>query len=115
MDVKKGIINGIIIYAVVFIAISVLIAFKVDATGIIGMIVGLLSVTLAAYYLATKIDFSDMNSALGYGVITAIVALALDLLITKKFNPNFNPFDVNMLLGYALIILAPAAALKMKK
>lgn len=115
IDFKKGIINGIIIYVVVFMAISVLIAFNIDAVGTIGQIVGYLSSVAAAYYLATKIEFKDVTAAFGYGAVTALVGVALDLLITMRFNPAVNPFSVNMLIGYVLIILAPMIALKMKK
>lgn len=115
IDFKKGIINGIIIYVVVFIAISVLIAFKIDTGGLIGQAVGLISVTVAAYYLASKMDFKDMGSALGYGVLTALVVLVLDYVITLRFNPNANLFSIEMLVGDALIILAPVVAKQMKK
>ena len=115
LDFKKGIINGVIIYVAVFMVISALIAFKVDATGLIGQAAGLITVAAAAYYLAGKAGLADSSGALGYGAVTAVVVLALDFLITKRFNPDIDLFAVNMLVGYALIVLVPAAAKQMKK
>ncbi|PIZ00667.1 hypothetical protein COY62_01385 [bacterium (Candidatus Howlettbacteria) CG_4_10_14_0_8_um_filter_40_9] len=115
IDFKKGIINGVIVYVAVFMVISVLIALKVDATGLLGQVSGVATVAIAAYLLAQKVDLKDTAAALGYGVVTAVVVLALDFLITKRFNPDFNPFAVNMLVGYAVIVLVPTVAKQMKK
>lgn len=115
IDFKKGIINGVIIYVAVFMVVSILIALKIDATGLVGQVLGVVTVAIAAYLLAQKVDLKDTAAALGYGAVTAVVVLALDFLITKRFNPDFNPFTVNMLVGYAVIVLAPVAVKQMKK
>ena len=115
LDFKKGILNGVIIYVSVFMVVSLLIAFKVDTSGLIGQVLSIATVVVAAYLLAQKVDLKDTSAALGYGVVTAIVVLALDFLITKRFNPDFDPFAVNMLIGYALIVLAPVVANMQKK
>lgn len=114
IDFKKGIINGVIIYVAVFMVVSVLIALKVDAEGLIGQAAGIVTVAVVAYFLATKAELKNKQEALGYGGVTAVVVLALDFLITKRFNPDFDQFSVNMLVGYAIIALAPLVELNVR-
>lgn len=115
IDFKKGIINGVIIYAVVFVVVLALTAFGVETNSTIAQVAGWVAVAGSAYYLAQKAGLTDTSSALGYGVLTAVVVLALDYLITKRFNPDFDPTSTRMLIGYALIILAPVVSLQLGK
>lgn len=114
IDFKKGIINGVIVYAIVFVVTSILAVLGVG-TGFVGQIIGYVVIAVSAYYLAQRAELKDASAALGYGIVTAVVVVVLNYLVIKRFNPEANPLETKMLIDYIIVVVAPIIAIMQKK
>ncbi|MFH1656208.1 MAG: hypothetical protein ABH956_00345 [Candidatus Nealsonbacteria bacterium] len=106
----KIIIFGVFIWILMFTIASAFIAFDIFkftwTQGITALISGII-----AFILAGKIRPNKISIALNYGLIWVVVGLALDALISIKFNSEiFSSWS--LWLGYGLILLAPMLRIK---
>ena len=107
---KKGIMFGALVWAVMFIVVCILLAYKMPQNMIFSVIVTAISL-LAVYFLAKNIAPKSFGQAIKYGLIFAIVGIILDFLISSKFAPNI--FDsMSYWISYLLIVFVPMLAVK---
>lgn len=111
MNWKKAIGFGILLWVLMFVIVSIFIAFKIYEFRWIriltAVIAGITSFLLAGLAKPTKIGW-----ALLYGLIWVIICVILDVLVTMRFNPAI--FAARSLwLGYVLVLFVPL--LKVKK
>ena len=104
MDWKKAISLGVFIWILMFVIVSVFVAFKIYDSVAIKILTPIIS-GIIAFILAGKIKPTKTSQAVLYGLIWAIVNIILDALITKQFNPEIFTFW-SLWIGYVLIILA---------
>ena len=109
MDLKKILGFGVVFWILMFVIVSVFIAFKLYPGGtevLIAVIAGVVS-----YILAGFAKPKDRAEALKFGISWVIVGVVLDALITLRFSPGI--FQMwTLWLGYALVLLAPTLKVK---
>lgn len=104
---QKSILYGVGLWAVMFAVVSLFVGFDVAESlwtelAVMGVSTGL------AYWFAHRIDVRSLGIALGYGVMWVGIGLALDLIISYRFNDEiFRSWQ--LWTGYALVLLAPMA------
>lgn len=96
---------GIAIWVLMFVIVSAFVAFRVYETTVSKIIIILISGILA-YLAAGYAKPENYLSAISYGAAWVIVGLALDFLITTKFNPVIFS-SRSLWAGYLLVLLAP--------
>lgn len=111
MNWKKAIGFGLVLWILMFVIVSIFIAFDIHRFTwiqvITAVISGLISFILAGYAKPNKVSM-----ALAYGGSWVVVGLILDAIVTMKFNPAiFSSWS--LWLGYLLVLIAPL--LKVKK
>ncbi len=113
MNFKKGIGFGLLLWVIMFVIVSALIAFKIynsDEPGVMSWVVavvgGFVSLILAGY-----LKPRSAGGALGYGLTFVVVGLILDLLITTRFNPGILG-EAPIWVSYVLVFLAPLLRVK---
>ncbi len=104
MDWKKAISLGVFIWILMFVIVSVFVAFKIYDSVAIKILTPIIS-GIIAFILAGKIKPTKTSQAVLYGLIWAMVNIILDALITKQFNPEIFTLW-SLWIGYVLIILA---------
>lgn len=107
IDYKKGLINGIIIFVVAYVAAIVVGILGLDTSFMIGSVVSLAVLAVSAFVLAQKAGLSDAGSALSYGILTAVVIMVIQYAIGRSI-----PTDIPALVGFALVILVPLTTIK---
>lgn len=110
MNLKKAIGFGIVIWALMFVIVSIFIGFKIYDSrlmkGVTVVIAGIISYIFAGYTKPTK-----FSQALAYGASWVVIGIILDSLITVNFNPAI--FTARSLwAGYALVLVAPLLRIK---
>jgi hypothetical protein len=110
MNWKTAIGYGVAIWILLFVIVSVFIAFKAydnSAAKVVTVIIaGVLS-----YLFARKVRPSNAGKALVYGILWVATGFILDAIITSRFNPAI--FTAKSLwLGYLLVLLAPLLGVK---
>jgi hypothetical protein len=110
MNWKKAIGFGVLLWVLMFVIVSIFIAFDIYRFSVMEIITavigGIISFILAGYIRPSKI-----GKALVYGLIFVIISVILDAIVTMRFNPAiFNSWT--MWLSYALVLLAPALRAK---
>jgi hypothetical protein len=107
----KAIIFGALVWVVMFVLISALMAYgfyaNVYEKAIVVLIAGVLSFIAAGFLKPDTI-----NTALIFGVIFVVVGVILDFLITTRFQADILSSKA-LWLGYFFILVAPM--LKVKK
>lgn len=104
MNWTKAIGFGVLIWLIMFAVVSVISDWYQGNTWV--KIVVILLAGAIAFFLAGYVKPSSAGLAIGYGLVWVVVGLALDYLITKRFNSEiFSLWSVWT--GYALILLAP--------
>jgi hypothetical protein len=107
---KKGIGYGVLVWVVMFIVVSILLAYKMQQGTMFDIIVTVITL-IAAFLLAKNIAPKSAGLAFSYGLLFAIVGILLDLLISKRFAPNiFN--SIFYWVSYVLVVLVPLLAVK---
>lgn len=102
---------GIGLWVLMFVVISVFVAFKIYESQLL-QIVGALIAGVISLIFAGILKPNKSLTALSYGLSWVIVGVILDYLVTKKFNAQiFSTWT--LWLGYAFVLLAPL--LKVKK
>ena len=107
---KKGILFGLLIWAIMFVVVSILVAYKMPQTLLFTIIVTVASL-VAGYLCAKNIVPKNYMEALEYGVIFAIVGIILDFLISKRFAPDIF-ISISYWVSYILIMLVPLLTVK---
>jgi len=100
----KAICLGVALWMVMFVLVSVFIAFGLYGQAVVksavAMIAGFIALALVVYARP-----KNLMSSLGYGVTWVIVGLFLDLLITWRFNENIF-YEWSVWVGYGFVLLA---------
>ncbi|MEK7512581.1 MAG: hypothetical protein AAB601_00080 [Patescibacteria group bacterium] len=105
MNWKKGIGYGALIWVIMFAVLSALMAFA--GAGVTLSIAAIVLGVILAFVFAGKVDLSSVGTALGYGVLWAVVGLVLDLIVTMQFAPDLFS-DWLYWVGYVLLAATPA-------
>lgn len=105
MNWKKSVGFGLLLWIIMFVIASVFVILNwLEASWgslVLGIIGGGVALILAKY-----VRPSSPKMALSCGLTWVVVALILDLAVTKQFNPGFFG-GWEIWFGYALILLAP--------
>tara|TARA_Y100000310_G_scaffold266543_1_gene278078 strand:- start:29 stop:394 length:366 start_codon:yes stop_codon:yes gene_type:complete len=105
MNILKVIGYGVLIWVLMFAIVSAFVAFTIYENVGAQVILAIISGAIA-FFFAGKVKPSKFDKALIFGLIWVIIGLALDALITTKFNEEiFRTWS--LWLGYALVIIAP--------
>lgn len=111
MNWKKAIGLGILLWVLMFVIVSILIAFKLYEFRLVRILIAVIA-GLISLFLAGMLKPGKVGLALAYGFIWVVIGVILDAIVTMRFNPAI--FSAKTLwLGYLLILLAPL--LKVKK
>ncbi len=111
MKIGKAIIFGLLLWIIIFVFVSALVAYNFYELTWIQIIIAVVA-GLISFILAGILKPASAGTALGFGVIFVIVGLVLDYFITKRFNAEiFSSWS--LWLGYLLVLFAPL--LKVKK
>ncbi len=105
MDWKKAIGFGVALWILMFVIVSVLLAFKLYISDEPSIIVAILA-GIVAYFLAGYAKPSNRLQGFKFGLTWVAVGLILDWLITTKFAPEIFQ-DWTLWFGYALVLAAP--------
>jgi len=110
MNWKKAVGFGLVIWILMFVIVSVLMALKFYDQRWQHIAVAVVS-GIISFVLAAKVAPASVAKALSYGLVWVVVGLILDFLVTKRYNPGI--FSARSLwLGYALVLLAPLLRVK---
>lgn len=96
---------GVLIWAVMFILASILVAFGVSI-GIGWSLVLAIVMAVLSYSFAVNANAGNSGQALGYGLLWAAIGIVLDLVISRQFQSNIFGMWTYWV-GYALILFAP--------
>jgi hypothetical protein len=114
MNFKKALGFGVLIWIVMFVVVSIFVAYKMVASGggstifsILMIILTLVLTYVVARYVAPK---SHMD-AIKYGLIFAVVGIVLDFLISQRFAPGMFS-SVSYWVNYILMVFVPMLAVK---
>jgi hypothetical protein len=110
IDWKKAIGFGVVIWVLMFVIVSIFIAFNVYGNAVAKVVAACLAGAIS-YFLAAKIKPADIKIALTYGVIWVIVGVILDAVISTRFNALIFS-SKGLWLGYLLVLLAPLFTVK---
>ena len=110
MNWKKGIGFGVLVWMVMFIVVSILIAYKMPQNMTFSVVVTVVTL-VAVYFFARNIKPKSSGEAIKYGLVFAIVGITLDFLISKRFAPNIFS-SVFYWVSYILVVLIPLLAIK---
>ena len=106
MNWKRGIGFAVLLWVIMFVLVSILIAFKwYDGTGLMPWIVAVLG-GAGALILAGYLRPANAGAAIGYGITFVIISVLLDWLVTTRFNAEIFR-SVPLWVSYALGLLAP--------
>lgn len=105
MNWGKAISFGILLWVLMFVIVSIFVAFKIYGSVVMEVITAIIG-GLISLILAVKIKPNKASLALGYGLIWVVVSVILDLLVTTKFNPTIFA-SWTLWLSYILVLLAP--------
>ena len=110
MNWKKAIGFGVLLWVLMFVIVSIFIAFGIyDFLWM--MIVTAVIAGLISFILAGFVKPRNVGLALGYGLAWVVVGVILDLIVTMRFNPTIFA-SWTLWLGYVLILLAPLLRVK---
>lgn len=112
MDWKKTIGFGLMLWALMFVVVSVFIAFNIFDNSIAKVIIAVIAGAIS-YSLAKKLKPADIKTALTNSAIWVIVGVILDALISTRFNAMIFQ-SKGLWLGYLLVLLAPILVVKKK-
>lgn len=101
----KAIGFGILIWAIMFLLAAILVAAGITI-GIGWSLALALAIGVVAYSFALSADSAGLGQAFGYGLLWAIIGIALDLIITRQFQDNLFSMWTYWV-GYALVFFAP--------
>ena len=112
---KKAVGFGALVWAVMFVVISILVGYGVTTSG--GPMPLTLSITLTVlslilvYFAARYIAPANSKIAMQYGLVFAVVGIILDLIISRMFVPDIFS-SVIYWIGYVLIVFTPMLVVK---
>ena len=107
---KKGLGFGIIVWAVMFIVVCILLAYKMPQNMLFTVIVTAITL-VAVFFFAKNIAPKNYVEALEYGVVFVIVGIILDFLISRMFAPNIFK-EVSYWVSCLLVALIPLLTVK---
>jgi len=107
---KKALGFGALVWAVMFIVVCILIAYKMPQNMLFTVITTVISL-VTVYFCAKNIAPKSSMEAIKYGFVFAVVGIVLDFLISRMFAPNiFN--SLSYWISYLLVILVPLLTVK---
>ncbi|MEI6581250.1 MAG: hypothetical protein WCO07_03730 [bacterium] len=107
---KKALGFGALVWAVMFIVVCILLAYKMPENMLFNVIVTVISL-VAVYFCAKNIAPQSYMEAIKYGLVFAVVGIILDFLISRMFAPNIFS-SVSYWVSYLLIVLVPLLVVK---
>lgn len=105
MNWKKALSYGLLIWMVMFVGISILVAFAAGPWA--KNIVGWLIVIAITWYAAVKCKIKSAAVGFRYGLAFVVIGLILDYLISTKYTGMALFTSKSYWLGYALTLLIP--------
>lgn len=109
MQWKKFLIPPVAIYAVIFLFISALVGFKMDAEATWVWIASLVITIVGLVWATRYVKPATMQEGLKYGVVWLVVLVVLDLILTAQFAGWDYFSDWRSYIPYVLTIVIPAA------
>lgn len=110
MNWKKGLLFGLLLWVLMFVIVSIFIAFKIYGSTVMHIVTAVIAGVIS-YLFAGKVKPNKMGAALTYGLVWVVVGLILDALITMRFNPTIF-ISKSLWLGYLLVLIAPLLQVK---
>ena len=111
MNWQKAVAFGLLLWVIMFVIVSIFIAFKIYDNAAMKVVTALIG-GLTSFILAGYVKPTSPNLALTYGISWVVVGVILDALVTMRFNPQIF-LSKGLWLGYSLVLFAPL--LKVKK
>jgi hypothetical protein len=112
MNWKKAAIFGVFLWILMFVIVSVFVAFDIYKFGFMGVVTALIAGKIS-HTLAKKVKPDKASLALSYGLTWVIIGIILDTIVTTRFNSGiFSSWS--LWLGYSLVLLAPLLIVKKK-
>jgi len=107
LDWKKLILYPAAIYAVIFLFISALIGFKINASADWVMIVTTIISVIGLYIASRAANIRDFKKALILGLVWVIVMVVLDLVLTMPFTGAAYFSSWKTYFNYGLTFIIP--------
>ena len=101
----KAIGLGALVWLIVFAVTSALVGFSVLTSVWMEAVVALIA-GLVAYILASNLNEETNAAAFAYGLVFAVVGIALDAIISMRFAPDMFA-SLAYWAGYVLVFFAP--------
>lgn len=114
LDWKKLLGYPAVIYAVMFLLVSAMIALKLDTGSTVAWLVTVAANLGILYYLATKLGVG-VKEALVYGLVWAVVLVVLDYIFTRPFTGAEYYSDWRVYLTYVYTVLVPPVVAMLNK
>lgn len=112
MDWKKAFGLGVVFWILMFVIVSIFIAFNFYTNGEPNIIIALIA-GIVSYFLSAYAKPKNITEALKLGFTWVIVGLILDGIVTTRFSATV--FQMwTLWLGYGLALLAPALRVSKK-
>jgi hypothetical protein len=110
MNWKKGILFGLLVWVIMFVVVSIFVAFKMPSGALLSIIMIIIS-AITVYVVAGYLSLKKMGEALEYGTLFAVIGIILDFIISQRFAPGMFS-SVYYWLSYLLVILVPMLRVK---
>ena len=115
MNWKKALGFGVLVWIIMFVVISILVAYQIVPAGGEPMVASLammvLSLVLVYLFVRLYVAPKSAKEAIWYGVVFAVVGIILDFVISQRFAPGMFA-SVVYWLSYLLMIFVPILAVK---
>lgn len=110
MDFKKAIGFGLLLWVIIFVVVSVFIAFDIYNSTLMHIITAIIAGAISLIF-ANYLKPKNVQLALSYSLSWVIIAVILDAIITMRFNSQIFMMK-SLWLGYALVLLTPLLRVK---
>lgn len=114
MNWKKGMGFGVLLWIIMFVVVSIFIAFDAYEGQWISELLITIIGGVVAYVLAGFLKLKTTQDAFQTGLIFVVTSLILDAVITLRFNGQIF-LTIWLWISYLLVLLAPAVRVRMAK
>jgi len=118
MDLKKGIVSGIVYYAIIFLVASIIMQFTATTTILFDSLMWI--TTVVAIYLIVKNYYKpkSVKDAFMLSVLVAIIAFLIEIPVMVYGFAADQGWSYMMMwdlwIGYLLLLIVPALVVKFK-
>jgi len=119
MDIKRALIAAVISYAVVFLAISAMVAIQFTNNYVNIVLVTVVAYLVASMYYFKSKSHEPLKDGFMLGIVMTVVAMVIEIpVMAYGFAADMGMAwftQWNIIVGYVLVVVAAIAAAYMKK